>query len=101
MIKDVSDENFRREINVEGKVVVQFHAEWCGPCKAFRPHFEAAAERDDTTRYLRADIESLDRSILDEYQVMTIPRVIMFENGEKVKDIGSRTVYGLLEEVNG
>ncbi len=101
MIKDVTDTDFRSEINVPGKTVVQFHAEWCGPCKTFTPHFEAASERDESTRYIRADIESLDRSILEKYEIMTIPRVIMFENGEKVKDINARTVYGLLEEING
>jgi thiol-disulfide isomerase/thioredoxin len=101
MIVNASNESFSSEINVEGKAVVQFHAEWCGPCKAFTPHFEAAAERDESTRYIRADIESLDRSILEKYEIMTIPRVIMFENGEVVKDINARTVYGLLEEING
>lgn len=101
MIKDVSDESFRREINVEGKVVVQFHADWCAPCKAFTPHFQAASERDESTRYLRADVESLDRSILDEYKVTSIPRVILFEDGQPVKDIQARTVYGVLEEING
>lgn len=101
MITDVSSNEFRSTLASGGKTIVQFHADWCGPCKAFTPHFEAASERDDTARYIRADIESLDRSILDEYQIMTIPRVIMFENGEKVKDLNARTVYGLLEEING
>lgn len=101
MIVNASNESFRSEIDVEGKTIVQFHADWCGPCKAFTPHFEAASERDTSNRYVRADIESLDRSILEKYQIMTIPRVIMFENGEMVKDINARTVYGLLEEVNG
>lgn len=101
MIKDVTGTDFRSEIDVEGKVAVQFHAEWCAPCKAFTPHFEAAAERDESTRYVRADVESLDRSILEEYKVVSIPRVILFENGKPVKDIQARTVYGVLEEING
>jgi thiol-disulfide isomerase/thioredoxin len=101
MIVNASNESFSSEIGIEGKAVVQFHADWCGPCKAFTPHFEAASERDESVRWIRADIESLDRSILEKYKIMTIPRVIMFENGEPVKDINARTVYGLLEEVNG
>jgi thioredoxin 1 len=101
MIVDATVENFDTEVlKREGSVVVQFHADWCGPCKALAPHFEAASERNESVRWVRADIESLDRSILDEYKIMTIPRVIMFENGEAVKDITSRTVYGILEEVN-
>jgi len=101
MITDVSSKEFSSTINSGGRTIVQFHADWCGPCKAFTPHFEAASERDESARYVRADIESLDRSILDKYEIMTIPRVIMFENGEKVKDLNARTVYGLLEEING
>lgn len=101
MIVNASNENFSSEIGSEGKTVVQFHADWCGPCKAFTPHFEAASERDSSVRWVRADIESLDRSILEKYEIMTIPRVIMFENGEPVKDIHARTVYGVLEEVSG
>lgn len=100
MITDVSGKDFSREIDHEGKTIVQFHAEWCQPCKAFSPHFEAASERDESTRYLRADVESLDRSVLEKYQIASIPRVILFEDGKFVKDVASRTVYGLLEEVN-
>lgn len=99
MITDVAGENFRSEIDVAGKTIVQFHADWCAPCHSFAPHFETASERDQSFRWLRADIESLDRSILDEYKIMTIPRVIMFEDGEPVRDIKARTVYGLLEEI--
>jgi thioredoxin 1 len=101
MIINASNESFRSEIGTKGKAIVQFHADWCGPCKAFTPHFEAASERDSSVRWIRADIESLDRSVLDKYKIMTIPRVIMFEDGEPVKDINARTVYGLLEEING
>jgi thioredoxin 1 len=100
MITDVEGTDFRSEINVPGKVVVQFHATWCQPCKAFSPHFEAASERDESARYLRADVESLDRSVLEEYQIASIPRVILFEDGRFVKDIESRTVYGVLEELS-
>jgi thioredoxin-like negative regulator of GroEL len=45
-------------------------------------------------------VESLDRSVLDEYQIASIPRVILFEDGKFVKDIESRTVYGVLEELS-
>jgi thioredoxin 1 len=101
MIVNASSEDFRSAINSEGKTIVQFHAEWCGPCKAFSPHFEAASERASDLSWVRADVDQLDRQILEEYQIMTIPRVIMFENGKKIRDIEARSVYKLLEEIDG
>jgi thioredoxin 1 len=102
LIVNATVDNFDTEVREsEGPVVVQFHATWCGPCKALAPHFEAASERAGNIKWVRADIDELDRSTLDEYSIMSVPTVLMFENGKPVKPVRSRTVYGILEEVNG
>jgi thioredoxin 1 len=102
MITDVTVDNFDTEVlQSEGPVVVQFHAEWCGPCKALTPHFVAAAEREPSSKWVRANVDKLDSSTIREYSIMSIPRMIVFKDGKPVKDIKSRTVYGILEELNG
>jgi thioredoxin-like negative regulator of GroEL len=46
-------------------------------------------------------VDRLDPSTIQEYSIMSIPRMILFENGKPVKDITGRTKYKILEEVNG
>lgn len=99
-VKEVEGTKEFEEAVKEGRVVVQFHADWCGPCKALTPHFEAASSRT-SDEWVRCSIDGLDRQTLDKYSIMTIPRVILFEDGEAVRDITSRSLYGILEEVNG
>lgn len=102
MIVDATVDNFDKEVlQSEGPVVVQFHATWCGPCKALAPHFQAASERAGDIKWVRADVDQLNGSTLADYAVMSVPKVMMFNEGKPVKDIKSRTVYGILEEVNG
>jgi thioredoxin 1 len=101
MIESVGSESLRSEVNNGGKAVVQFHATWCGPCKALAPHFEAAASEAGSISWIRADVDQLDPQTLSEYQIMSVPRVILFEDGKPVKDIMGRTKYSILEEVNG
>jgi len=102
MIVDVNAANFSSEVlDGPGRTVVQFHAEWCGPCRALTPHFVSAAEDAGDVKWVRADVDQLDRSTIQEYSIMSIPRMILFEDGKPVKDITGRTKYKILEEVNG
>ena len=102
MVVNVDAANFSSEVlDGPGKVVVQFHAEWCGPCKALTPHFISAAEDAGDVKWVRADVDRLDGPTLGKYGIMSIPRMIVFKDGEPVQEITSRTKYGILEEVNG
>ena len=63
-------------------VLVDFYAEWCAPCKAMSPVFEAtAAEFGDTVRCVKVDVDTAP-AIAGEYGVMSIPTFIAFVNGE-------------------
>lgn len=68
---------------IKTKAVVDFYATWCGPCKMFGPIFEEVSE-DNNINFVKLDVDKND-DIARKYGVMTIPTVILFDNGEEVK----------------
>lgn len=68
---------------IKERAVVDFYATWCGPCKMFGPIFEELSEESDIN-FVKLDVDKND-GIARKYGVMTIPTVILFENGEEVK----------------
>ena len=68
---------------IKDRAVVDFYATWCGPCKMFGPIFEELSEESDIN-FVKLDVDK-NEDIARKYGVMTIPTVILFENGEEVK----------------
>ncbi len=68
---------------IEKKAVVDFYAEWCGPCKMFSPVFEELSTKYHFN-FVKVNVDQ-NADIAKEYGVMTIPTVILFENGKEVK----------------
>ena len=65
------------------KAVVDFYATWCGPCKMFGPVFEDASKENDFN-FIKLDVDKYS-DIAREYAIMSIPTIILFENGKEVK----------------
>ena len=82
---NVTDENFESEVIKAGKpVVVDFWAEWCGPCKQLAPLVEAAAEEfKDTIKVCKMDVDA-NRETAAEYGIRSIPTLMIFANGENI-----------------
>ncbi len=80
---NTTEENFKSEI-AEGKVLVDFYADWCGPCQMIAPILEEVAASQDAVKIVKLNVDNA-ASIAGEYRVMSIPTMILFENGE-VKD---------------
>ena len=68
---------------IKDKAVVDFYATWCGPCRMFGPVFEEVS-KDDDFNFVKLDVDKYS-DIAREYGVMSIPTVILFENGNEVK----------------
>ncbi len=87
-VVSVADETFESEvINADIPVIVDFWADWCGPCKMFAPIFEQVAE--DYTgkiKFVKANADEAS-GVAGKYGVKGIPTVIIFKNGnvEKTK----------------
>jgi thioredoxin 1 len=69
-------------INSETPVLVQFHAEWCGPCKMLAPIVDAvAAQFEDQLRVLKVDIDR-NKPITEYLEIRSVPTMMIFEKGE-------------------
>lgn len=80
-----------------GNYLVDFYAEWCGPCKMLTPVLE---EVSDKINIVKVDIDKLPK-LTEEYRIMSVPTLIFFKDGKKVKEVvGFQTEEELLEIIN-
>ncbi len=81
-------------------VLVDFWAEWCGPCKMITPILEEIAdEQGDALKILKLNVDDAP-SIAQRFQVMSIPTLILFKDGEEAKRIiGAKPKGALLDDV--
>jgi Thioredoxin domain-containing protein len=86
-------------LDTEQRVVVKFTAPaWCVPCQRFAPHFKTAAAKSDAT-FVAVDVDNAHWAMV-EYGVQGVPTVVLFENGERVRDLKERTALKLLTELD-
>jgi len=76
--------NFKELINSDKAVLVDFSAEWCGPCKMQSPILkELAGEMKGKLRIIKIDVDK-NPAIAAQYQVRGVPTLILFRNGEAI-----------------
>ncbi|WP_454969239.1 thioredoxin [Eubacterium sp.] len=84
MTVEVTAQNFDEEVlNYKGKVLVDFWAEWCGPCMMLGPVIEEVSEEVDDVKFCKVNCDEA-RDLALQFGIMTIPNLIVFENGEQV-----------------
>ena len=80
-VMELTSLNFNQEISSNDLLLVDFWAEWCGPCKSMHPIFTRMAKKYKQVRFARVNVDNA-QDIAMKYGVQSIPTFIMFKNGE-------------------
>jgi thioredoxin 1 len=80
-------DNFRKFIDNGDKVtVIDFYAQWCGPCKMLEPIFATLSEKIPEVQFGRVDVDTAE-DIAQEYAITAMPTCILFQKGDKLDTI--------------
>ena len=77
---DLTSDAFEETVLSDGIVLVDFWAEWCGPCKSFAPVFEAASEQHPDISFTKIDTEA-EQQIAGALEIRSIPTLMIFRDG--------------------
>ncbi|MCI8956371.1 MAG: thioredoxin [Eubacterium sp.] len=85
----VNKESFEAEVlKAEGMVLVDFFADWCGPCKMLSPIVDEVAEENSDIKVCKINVDD-EPELAMRYNVMSIPTLVAIQNGEEVnKSVG-------------
>ncbi len=99
-ITNLNDSTFDETIGSSSEpVLVDFWAEWCGPCKMIAPILEEIAGEQDGLQIAKVNVDD-SPDIARRFEVMSIPTLIVFQDGEPAKRlVGAKPKGALLEEI--
>ena len=94
----LTDENFASEVkNHTGVAIVDFFGEWCGPCKAFAPVFEAFAAAHPEVKCAKAEVGGVSGAA-SELGIMAVPTIVFFKDGKPAETLQGAVAQDALEE---
>ena len=99
-IMKVTSANFEEEVlNSDKTVLIDFYADWCGPCKAYSPIVEAVASENEDIKVVKVNVDDA-QDLAIKYQVMSIPTTVVIKNGQEVnRAVGMMSKSDLIEMV--
>jgi len=97
----ITEQNFKTKI-AEGVVIVDFFAEWCGPCKMLAPFLEKKQNELQDVKIFKVDTEDC-QMLTNLYQVRALPTVIIFKNGkeeERIVGFSAQAIENAIRKVD-
>ena len=76
--------NYEEEVLKAERVLIDFNADWCGPCRMLGPILEEVAKNLKKTKVVSINVDD-EEDLASEYNVFTIPCLVLLENGKEVK----------------
>lgn len=94
----VDESNFEKEVKKSNQtVLVDFFANWCGPCKMLSPIIEQLSDEIKDVKFVKIDID-LAPALAREYEIMSIPTLIVIKDGkEQKRSVGLIDKFEILE----
>ena len=91
----VTAKDFDEAVKKDGLCLVDFWANWCGPCKMLAPVLEEYVASHDDVTVLKVDVDE-EEELARKFGVMSIPTLVLYKNGtETVKDVGYKNLQQL------
>lgn len=97
MVSKLTDAEFKRDVeNAEGRFVVDFYADWCGPCHQIAPALEELSSKwEGDVRFVKVNIDE-NPQLAQTYRVYSIPTIMLFEGGKAVaQTMGVRPAHAI------
>lgn len=99
---EVTSSNFNEEvINSSVPVLIDFYADWCGPCKILSPIVEEVSSKYEDVKFVKINIDN-NQDIANEYRIMSIPTLVYIKGGEEqnrvLGAVGMDVVESLIEK---
>jgi len=101
-VVNITNANFKEEVlESDKKVLVDFWAPWCGPCRMVSPIVEEIAAENSGIKVAKVNIDEQPQ-LASQYGVMSIPTLMVFENGDIAdKAVGARNKSFILQMLEG
>ena len=97
----ITNENFKEEVlNSQKPVIIDFYADWCGPCRMMAPIIDEIAEKlGETAKVGKVNVDD-NQELAVEYNVMSIPTIVIIKEGKVTKTfVGVTDKNEILEEM--
>lgn len=97
----ITSNNFKEEVlNSDKTTIIDFYADWCGPCKMMSPIIDSIAEENNNVKVGKLNVDEA-QDIAIKYNVMSIPTIIIFKNGiENKRFVGVTSKGNILNVLN-